>query len=284
MHRIDHITAATSLPAPEPVGPNPDGYFIGGNPAAGTPATRLRASWLNDIQENLVGVLVAAGVVPEKNNHGQLAEAIQALITAGATTDHGSLTGLGDNDHPQYSLLEGINVFTNFNTFSNQVTFNAVINASSPVAIDLITTGNRIDLDADNDTSIRCSADDRVMFEIGGVDRVALEPDGSLNLPDIDPPLANTINRNSGVKAWARIDQAGAILSSYNINSTSVPAAGIVDVFLETDFSSNNSVSAVACLEDLSPGGDIACLCSLDRIRVIMTNADDFSLIVVGDQ
>jgi hypothetical protein len=36
--------------------------------------------------------------------------------------------------------------------------------------IDLGTNGNRIDLDTDNDSSIRASADDIIMFEAGGTD------------------------------------------------------------------------------------------------------------------
>jgi len=38
--------------------------------------------------------------------------------------------------------------------------------------IDLVTTGNRIDLDTDNDTSIRASADDVLTIELGGVDNM----------------------------------------------------------------------------------------------------------------
>jgi hypothetical protein len=36
--------------------------------------------------------------------------------------------------------------------------------------IDMLLTGNRIDLDTDNDTSIRAGSDDRIDFELGGAD------------------------------------------------------------------------------------------------------------------
>ena len=40
--------------------------------------------------------------------------------------------------------------------------------------IDMVTNGNRIDLDTDNDTSIRASADDTITIEVGGSDLIAL--------------------------------------------------------------------------------------------------------------
>jgi len=48
--------------------------------------------------------------------------------------------------------------------------FDGTIEARGTVAIDLVTLGNRIDLDADNDTSIRASADDQIDLEILGTD------------------------------------------------------------------------------------------------------------------
>lgn len=44
--------------------------------------------------------------------------------------------------------------------------------AEASVALDLTTTGNRIDFDTDNDTSIRASADDVLMIELAGTDRL----------------------------------------------------------------------------------------------------------------
>lgn len=46
------------------------------------------------------------------------------------------------------------------------------LGGSGAVVIDLGVNGNRIDLDADNDTSIRCSADDTIDVEIGGSDLI----------------------------------------------------------------------------------------------------------------
>jgi hypothetical protein len=81
MYRIDDATAATSLPAPEAAGI--EGYFTEGNPATGTPATKVRGSWLNMIQEELRAVVVAAGLTPSKTTYTQLRDAIKSLYGPG---------------------------------------------------------------------------------------------------------------------------------------------------------------------------------------------------------
>jgi hypothetical protein len=82
MYRIDDATAATSLPAPEAAGT--EGYFTEGNPATGTPATKVRGSWLNMIQEELRAIVVAAGLTPSKTTYTQVRDAIKALVPLNA--------------------------------------------------------------------------------------------------------------------------------------------------------------------------------------------------------
>jgi hypothetical protein len=77
MYRIDDATAATSLPAPEAAGT--EGYFTEGNPATGTPPTKVRGSWLNMIQEELRALVVAAGFTPSKTVYTQVRDASLAL-------------------------------------------------------------------------------------------------------------------------------------------------------------------------------------------------------------
>jgi hypothetical protein len=81
MFRIDDSTAATSMPTPEPAGS--EGFFTEGSPAAGTPATNVRGSWLNMIQEELRAIVVAAGLTPDKTSHTQVRDAIQTMYGAG---------------------------------------------------------------------------------------------------------------------------------------------------------------------------------------------------------
>ena len=73
MHRIDG-EGATS-----------DNRFTEGNPTTGTPATVLTADWANHVQEEIIAVLVAAGISPSKASTTQLRDAIFALITGGGT-------------------------------------------------------------------------------------------------------------------------------------------------------------------------------------------------------
>jgi len=49
--------------------------------------------------------------------------------------------------------------------------------------IDMVTNGNRIDLDTDNDTSIRASADDTITIEVGGSDLIALTTTSTFSCP-----------------------------------------------------------------------------------------------------
>jgi hypothetical protein len=79
MFRIDDATAATSIPAPEAAGT--EGYFTEGNPTAGTPATNVRGSWLNMIQEELCAILAAAGIARSKTSYNQVNAALQKMYS-----------------------------------------------------------------------------------------------------------------------------------------------------------------------------------------------------------
>lgn len=83
MYRIDHATASASIPAPGPAGA--PGYFSSGNPTTGVPATVVTADWLNANQEEIVSVILAAGIPLAKSSNGQLLAAIQSLISGGGT-------------------------------------------------------------------------------------------------------------------------------------------------------------------------------------------------------
>ncbi|PAJ77306.1 hypothetical protein CJO71_30130 [Burkholderia ubonensis] len=79
MYRIDDQTAATSLPVPELAGT--EGYFTEGNPATGTPATIVRGSWMNMIQEELCSILAAAGIVRSKTTYNQVNAALKSMYS-----------------------------------------------------------------------------------------------------------------------------------------------------------------------------------------------------------
>jgi hypothetical protein len=64
--------------------------------------------------------------------------------------------------------------------------------AAGSAVIHLITTGNRIDLDTDNDTSIRASADDVMQFETAGTDQMTIAADGGITFANLLAAAAST--------------------------------------------------------------------------------------------
>lgn len=81
MHRIDGPTAA------------PGGFFTEGDPVGGVPATIVSDDWMNDVQENIIAVLTAAGITPVKGTYSQLLAALpvvaghgQCRLSVGSTT------------------------------------------------------------------------------------------------------------------------------------------------------------------------------------------------------
>jgi len=87
MYRIDNSTAATSLPTPAAVGPNPNGFFTNGSPGV-VPATVVDQDWANAVQEEIAGVITNAGITLDKTNRAQLTAAIAVKI---ATVNPGRL-------------------------------------------------------------------------------------------------------------------------------------------------------------------------------------------------
>lgn len=71
MHRIDGPGATV------------DKKFTEGNPSGGVQATGVGAAWLNDIQEELMSILTAAGIAPIKGVQNQVLTAIQGIVSSG---------------------------------------------------------------------------------------------------------------------------------------------------------------------------------------------------------
>jgi len=81
MFRIDNATAAAALPAPTAAGVNPDHFFTDGDPLVPIPPTIVDAEWANMVQEELVAVIVGAGLALNKADRTQLRAAITAMIS-----------------------------------------------------------------------------------------------------------------------------------------------------------------------------------------------------------
>jgi hypothetical protein len=81
----DHSDAATALPAMEPVGPKPSGFWLDCDPATGAAGTRFRAEEFNEAAINLRRFLAAAGVAPVKGAPDMLLASLNRLFAGKVT-------------------------------------------------------------------------------------------------------------------------------------------------------------------------------------------------------
>lgn len=121
MHRIDTPTAQT-----DKFGESKNG-FTRGNPQTGVPATALDDDYFDAVQEELAGIVEAAGIVLDKSNRAQVLAAIKKLIgsetdtkylkttnnlveikNAGATAVAATLANLGLSDVAHLPQLTGV--------------------------------------------------------------------------------------------------------------------------------------------------------------------------------
>jgi len=84
MFRIDHPTAVAVKPAPGAAGT--PGFFTEGDPVGGIAPTVVTQAWCNSVQEELMSILTAAGIAPDKAATNQVLLALQALGLKVATT------------------------------------------------------------------------------------------------------------------------------------------------------------------------------------------------------
>ena len=82
MFRIDSAATAAALPVPAAVG-GTVGYFTEGDPVNSVPATVVSADWLNMIQEELMALVLAAGIAPSKVTRTQVRDSILQLVQQG---------------------------------------------------------------------------------------------------------------------------------------------------------------------------------------------------------
>ncbi|MHC4711999.1 MAG: hypothetical protein ACYTAN_01845 [Planctomycetota bacterium] len=95
MHRID--TSDNTDTEPPPDAPGTPGYFRKSDPPLAIRGTTVSADWLNDVQENILAVLTAAGISPTKGRDEDLADAIYSVawqtgdvkLTVNTTPDTG---------------------------------------------------------------------------------------------------------------------------------------------------------------------------------------------------
>ncbi|WP_434627677.1 hypothetical protein [Chromobacterium sp. CV08] len=81
MYQYDDPSAVSQMPVPG--GAGKAGYFTDGNPATGTPATMLRADFMNAIMMELLNAIQAGGLVPTKGANNQLAQVLRGFAPVG---------------------------------------------------------------------------------------------------------------------------------------------------------------------------------------------------------
>lgn len=78
MHRIDNSTAVAVLPTPAAAGT--PGFWTKGNALSGVPATIMDEDFFNAFQEELLGLVEAAGLTEDKADHAQLLESLRLMF------------------------------------------------------------------------------------------------------------------------------------------------------------------------------------------------------------
>lgn len=109
MQRVKRSTAISVKPAP-PNGGTP-GYFANPNPQGGVPATVPGYEWYNNVQEEIVAVVQAAGLALSDNDQTQL---VQAIIKKGFQGSYFKIaTGGGTADAITATFTPGIAELSN---------------------------------------------------------------------------------------------------------------------------------------------------------------------------
>ena len=82
MYQYDDPSAVLAMPAPPP--PARPGFFSDGNPLQNVQGTRVDAHFLNVLMVELLTVLAAANITPDRTQTGQVLQAIEVLIAQGS--------------------------------------------------------------------------------------------------------------------------------------------------------------------------------------------------------
>jgi hypothetical protein len=117
------------------------GYATDGNPATSVPATQWPAYQYNAIQEELIAILAAAGITPNRTNNAQVVAAIQTILQRGQS-NYAVDSNTGGNNisialHPPVTAYtDGMVIL--FEAMGATNTGAVVINAGSGTSIPLI--------------------------------------------------------------------------------------------------------------------------------------------------
>lgn len=93
MFHIDSADTVQVMPPPSNVLNAQIQFFQEGNPRTGKEATILSADWLNMVQMELLNIIQAVGLSPEKNTYDQVLKAIRLLVVTTFEENVGDIIG-----------------------------------------------------------------------------------------------------------------------------------------------------------------------------------------------
>ena len=111
-----------------------NGKFTDGNPSGGTPASLLPAEWLNLITDEVLNILIVAGIAPDETSNTQLGSAIQSMQLNYAV-DTGAANAYAATYTPAIAALQAGRVlrFKAVNANTGASTFNPNGIGASPI-------------------------------------------------------------------------------------------------------------------------------------------------------
>ena len=144
--------------------------------------TAIASSYVATLNQDTTGTAaLATSVTASANNSTD--ETVYPTFVDGATGTQGIETDTGLTYNPSSGLLSSTAFAGTLNTAAqtNITSLGTLTSLAVNGDIDMAAYGNRIDLDTDNDTSIRCSADDTMVLELGGEDYFTMYNTGASN-------------------------------------------------------------------------------------------------------
>lgn len=212
MQRVKRSTAVAVQPAP-PAGGTP-GFFAQPNPQGGVPATVPGFEWYNNVQEELVGLVLAAGLALADNDPTQLVQAIVKKGLQGSYFNIGTAGGTADAITATYTpkiaaLSNGMTLYVRAGS-ANATTTPTFTPNSGTIVAKTIVKGNGLAL---------------VAGDIAGAGHwVELQYDATLDKWVLLNPASCLGKQTSSVQSF----NSGAVNLAFNSNTVTSMTANVV--------------------------------------------------------
>lgn len=244
MHRIDTATAQI-----DKFGSGKNG-FTRGNPQTGTLATTLDDDYLDSIQEEISGVIEAAGITLDKDNNAQLLAAILKLfIPSGDRGDFVAITGdtmtgpllIQYDSAPLYiqPISDGqVSALIGKDSAGSQHWYvGKALGGSDDIYLANFKSGSRIILGADGSVAITASGGPVTLTGATG-SALSLGQDGGVT---ITPAAGKSISLGGNTGVVGGVTPSD--YSNFDARYLAI-SSGVTDIVSGVDVSVNSNVSA----------------------------------------